>query len=173
MKIKNTKELVLRARGHAKLDHIAQGTYGDGTVNGDVEFKGCAIACLATPHRKKDMRAWFIKWLGENYEPGYSNEVEFDDHADLIPALEREFGITQGLARAAEALFESQSTHGAAINFIPAFAEALNEGADITPKAVQKMWLDLTGYHLDPGDFNNNMDPKHTEGFLAWVKEQR
>lgn len=128
MKIKNKKELVLRARGHARTDHITQGTYGHAEANGHVEYRGCAIGCLSTPHRQKDLRRFVL------------DGVDFDDDSGMVRTLAEEFGICPALARAAEAIFEGLDTHGQAIEFIPAFARALPEGVDIGSRSVADWW---------------------------------
>lgn len=133
-KIKNTGELVLRAQAHARHDRIRQGTYGDASVNGHAEYKGCFIGCLSTPHRKRDLFSFLRKARDEG-----SLEY-FDDHDQRL-ALHREFGICLELSYLCEAIFEGLPTHGAAIEFLPAFAKALApcEGKRITDAQVQKL----------------------------------
>lgn len=177
MKIKNTRELRLRARGHARADHITQGTYGNSHTNGKPEFEGCAIGCLATPHRQSDLRS-FIKRLGSF---DISDEVwRLNENAEpQLNRLRREFGISRQLARMAEALFEGFSLHSDAIDFIPAFASALNEGADLKPAALRREWQRLggsayvgwSGRHptAELGEEDaEDMAPK----FLAWLRAQ-
>lgn len=170
MRIKNKRELVLRALGHARLDHIAQGTYGSASCNGEVEFKGCAIGCLATPHRKGELRS-FIRRLGELICGEYELE---EAGTDQIPRLKREFGICPELARVAEAFFESQPTHGAAIEFIPEFAKALPEGANITPRKVRKFWEEsLGGAYVDKvhaGSWSAAEGPEAKRKLFAWLE---
>jgi hypothetical protein len=137
-KIRNTKELVTRSKSHAKKDHIVQGTYGDISKNGHYEFKGCAIACLANPATQKGLKQFFKKWFDAS-EWSVDGENEVDLESDrMIDELKKEFGIVPELARCAEAVFEGLNTHGEAIEFIPKFAAALPEGANITPKQVEK-----------------------------------
>jgi hypothetical protein len=165
MKIKNKGLLVRRAEWHAKNDHVKQGTYGDSSCNGKVEFEGCAIGCLATPHTERGLRA-FIRKLGEKevksdykFDPslGYStwqreetgSFVLYEEDDDQLPRIAREFGINRALARAAEGLFESFNKNGEAINFIPAFARALPEGVNVRPDAVKRAWKRITGLELE------------------------
>lgn len=131
MKIKNTKELRLRANSHARNDHIRQGTYGDGSINGKAEFKGCAVGCLSTPHRKWELFNWIkAKLTGRKYRWSMSR-------SEALAGLRDEFGITERLAVVAEACFEGKGTHGAAINFVRDFAHACPEGADIQDRHVE------------------------------------
>lgn len=129
MKIKNTTELVRRARWHARQDHVRQGTYGEIETNGKIDFEGCAIGCLATPHRQKDL------WAAFRTHGGMLTEVSFQ-----LETLEDDFGICNELARCAEAIFENFPYHGEAIEFIPRFAEALNEGAEIDEAMLRDIW---------------------------------
>ena len=133
MRLRNIRELQLRARWHAQLGHIEQGTYGNGEVNGHAEFRGCAVGCLSTPHTKNRL----IEFLREHLTPygGLDNEGQ-----EQREALTDEFGITTELVSTVEAIFEAQPTHGAAIEFVPNFANALTEGAVITDENVAE-WL--------------------------------
>lgn len=176
MKIKNTRELVLRAQGHARADHIKQGTYGSSRTNGKTEFTGCAITCLAAPSRLADLRAW-IKAVPRE---GFSME-DHDEHA-LIRQLGEEFGICESLARLVEIIFESLDFHGEAINFIPQFAKALVEGSSFTDYAVwnwaekhgvepahRGMWEIETDSYYDPVISITDL----RDQFLAWVSARR
>lgn len=166
-KIKNTRELVLRARGHARQDHIQQGTYGDASCNGHLEFKGCAIGCLATPHRQSELRA-FIKrfgWKDDDTGDWFLNED--NDSAKQVKRLKREFGICEPLARLAEGIFEGARTHGAAINVIPEFAAALPEGVNITPRMVYAANIRITGTS-SMTDRRNIYS--HKDEFLDWLR---
>lgn len=183
MKLKNTRELVLRARAHARHDHVQQGTYGRGSVNGDVRFKGCAIGCLATPHRKSELRSFLRSLFGgpQLYYKDFSSQGLNSD--GMVGKLRREFGINWALARAAESFFEAQPTHGAAINFIPAFAAALNEGANITPGAVRRFWYkhrigfndslrDVYVYDYEASGPTSEQVKVLTPIFLDWLRSQ-
>lgn len=134
MKLKNLATLRRRANWHAKKDHISQQTYGEGSTNGHLEYKGCAIGCLVAPSGLQNLRAW-IKELGtyDADEGIWEFDADYGDYDDdeMVDDLGEQFGISPLLARAAEALFELQLTHGDAINFIPKFAAALNEKAQI------------------------------------------
>lgn len=139
MRIKNTRELVLRAQAHARQDHVKQGTYGKARTNGKIEFQGCAISCLATPHRKRDLRQFILNGVAEfrsgiRWRDGYQR---FQGEK-LVKLLGREFGITPQLAHAAETVFEGMQTHGDAINFIPEFAKALPEGVNISAREADR-----------------------------------
>lgn len=179
MRIKNTRELVLRADTHARHDRIVQGTYGAATVNGEVEFHGCAIGCLATPHRKRSLRS-YLRAIRDGEAAGRcglgSGDTFYIDSARQIRDLRREFGINAALARAAEDLFENQETHGAAIEFIPAFARALNEGANITPRGVKAAMeraekaARTTQDRWGQWAYDEAVQAEH---FLAWLREQR
>jgi hypothetical protein len=174
-RIKNTRELVLRAQGHARSDHIKQGYYGESNCNGQVEFKGCAIGCLATPHRVSELRS-FIKRLG-SFD---GDEWELSETgSDQIPRLRKEFGICTQLARCAEALFEGFTNHHDAIDFIPAFAKALNEGADIKPGEVRAAFNRLGGSaflshytRVANADLGTSEAEVLAPKFLAWLREQ-
>lgn len=174
MRIKNTAELVRRANWHARYDHIEQGTYGDATVNGVAEFKGCAIACLSTPHTKKGLRD-FLRGIFGGSGSGELNEFGWKSD-DQRKALAKEFGICRTLALVLEGLFESQKTHGAAIEFIPAFAKALKEGSDIKPAELRKRFPELLeeADSYDPESYQvvgaNHVEPL-TEEFLAFLKD--
>lgn len=133
MVIKNKRELVNRLRWHARQDHVAQGTYGDATVNGHAEFRGCFIGCAATPHTQRGLDKWVRSVLSE--WGGY-----MDDAESMLDRVETEFGITAGLLRVCEVLFENLPLHGAAIEFLPAFGESLPEGVDLSQLDVQLAW---------------------------------
>lgn len=185
--IKNGRELVLRAQGHARVDHIQQGTYGESSCNGYVEFKGCAIGCLATPHRQSELRG-FIKSLGRFFaDDGDGDQWVLSESAsDQLKRLKRDFGINIALARCAEALFEAMPTHGAAINFIPAFAKAVAkcEGVNLTPGRVARGWREsvVDGYcsrasywGAITGDWDVGFDSDAEEAaksFLGWIEAQ-
>ena len=173
MKIKNTRELVLRAQGHARADHIKQGTYGQGAVNGHAEYQGCAIGCLSTPHRKGDLRAWLRDNL---WGPAASLTYVYQGSDAMTKQLADEFGISPQLARAAESLFEGFYTHGDAINFIPEFAKSLNEGADIQVPDLRKAWRAVGGRRISRSSADLRSSVKAEEAapkFLAWLREQR
>jgi len=165
MKIKNTKKLIERADEHAKLDRIAQMTYGSGTVNGAAEYKGCAVACLGMPSEEKALTDWFralVEGIQGQESTSPYRAVYYDRDADVkiyqrpssdewhfeftregqIERMERDFGICPLLASVAEVVFEAQETHGAAIEFIPRFARALAkaEGRDIDNADVLEAW---------------------------------
>lgn len=137
MVIHNTETLVERAEWHAKQDHIYQGTYGCGKVNGKAEFVGCAIGCLATPHKPRELVEFLRANLGDAdassalWGPG--KKFLAIDSFDQTQEIAEQFGICRGLMRLVEDVFEGLSTHGAAINFVRDFARvcAEIEGADI------------------------------------------
>ena len=175
MKIKNTAELRRRANAHARNDRIAQGTYGDASVNGHVEYHGCAIGCLSTPHRKAELRTYLLSQGADILDIPRPN-VEA-----MLRRLSREFGISPALARCAEAIFETLPTHGAAIEFIPKFAASLNEGADITPAALRNVWPDIIDTHggwsyvtSDRAKWpRSERAAVAAEQFLRWLRAQR
>jgi hypothetical protein len=140
MKVHDTKELKLRARSHAKADHIQQGTYGNASANGKPTYEGCAVSCLATPHRLKDLTK-YVKEKGtyDSFDETYYVEFGGEEQRKKVA---KEFGINQKLMQVAEGFFEAQEYHGAAIEFVKDFACALNEGADITPRMVNKWTTD-------------------------------
>jgi hypothetical protein len=140
MRIKNVKLLRARARWHAKEGHVKQGTYGGGRVNGEVEFHGCFVGCLATPHSKRALKSFLQENLsGLVWASGESHLLERtvrEQHRTLTAT----FGLTPPLIALIEAFFEAQPTHAEAIDFVPKVAAALNEGADISPKDVRLWW---------------------------------
>lgn len=173
MKIHNTHELRLRARSHAKNDHILQGTYGEGKANGEVEFKGCAIGCLSTPHRKPELRRFIRKYL---HAGGW---LEVDDR-DQRAMLAKEFGICLSLARLAEGFFEAQPYHGQAINFVRDFAEALPEAANIRPVdcrrfarqfgVAESRWKRHGDIRFEEIEAAIIQPEEQTEEFLSWLR---
>lgn len=201
MKVKNVKLFRRRAKAHADAGHISQGTYGRGDVNGKVEYQGCAVACLAAPHQKRELRQFVKDQLKKIRHPEISNglkELEFSGSRHKRQ-LSEEFGLTPELLTLLEGLFEAQRTHGAAINLIPAFANALHEGADIKPAAVQRFaqqelglvkkklvrhpwrgleWeeqplkLNRTNWTSVMSQVREGNVPAQTRKFLAWVEAQ-
>lgn len=149
MKVHDTHELHLRATAHAKEDHLKQGTYGDVTKNGKLNYVGCAIGCLSTPHRKAELIRFLTKHTTVN-EWKLAGKTQYDvsfdlDSNDQREMLTEEFGICRALAVTAEGFFEAQPTHGAAIEFFKRFALALNEGANFTHAQVIKKVSTLIG----------------------------
>jgi hypothetical protein len=148
--IKNTDELVKRARNHLEADRFLQGEYVKATMNGDAEFQGCAIGCLVMDvdlKALKDLRPVVIK--GENVESptlGWAvpERMDEDEHGEwviqfggttMIYTLEEQFGIASNLMTWAEAAFEDGTCdHHAAGEWVVSFAEALVplEGVEIT-----------------------------------------
>jgi hypothetical protein len=130
MQIRNADELVRRANYHARFDHIVQGTYGRAKTNGDVQFQGCWIGCLATPHRKGELKDHIEKVGLDSFDLGGNlkgwHYVDEDDDV-LTERLYEEFGITEALARHAEIIFENLDYHGEAIEFVPGLAKVLAE----------------------------------------------
>jgi hypothetical protein len=114
-----------------------QGTYGNVYLNGKAEFQGCAVGCLSTPHTQNRMYAFLKEHLS------YGGNSGGLDHEGLgqRESLTEDFGLNPTLIAVVEALFECQPTHGAAIEFVPQFANALHEGAEINDDAVLE-WLD-------------------------------
>lgn len=138
MKIKNKAELVRRARWHRTEDRFVQGHYADfEPTNGDVKFTGCAIGCLATPARKRELKGWMEK-LRESIGHFVTTKDlgAWDDSDSQTKRLGQEFGITEALARLAEGVFESADTREEAADFVVEFAKALPEGKNITPRMV-------------------------------------
>ncbi len=131
-RLRNKRELVLRARGHARMDRLTQGTYGEAYVNGHVDYRGCAIGCLAVPHRGAELLR-FVKERREASPLAHldSPGVWFPMVDEHLRELERSFGISEAMMRRAELVFEALPFHGAAIEFVPAFTEALPEGVII------------------------------------------
>lgn len=182
MKIKNKRELVLRAQYHARHDHVKQGTYGIGRANGQVEFQGCAIGCLAAPHRKKDLRDYVRAIFDKTKVPAYSHLINSDgsmydprDSDELVAEVGREFGLTPRLLRAAEDVFEGLIEHADAIDFIPAFAKALPEGARITDRQVAAF---RKHYHWDAGWDEATQTDREPSGeakreqLLGWLRSR-
>lgn len=176
MKIKNTKLLRARANAHAKYDRIKQGTYGRASVNGHATFEGCAIGCLTTPHTKKGLRN-FLQGIFGGSGNGFLEDVGWDDE-DQRTALRKEFGICRTLAVALESLFESQPTHGAAIEFIPAFAAALVEDSNIQPKEVHEKFPECFAFDMwDDSEEFTQVDRAIvgdvTDKFLAFLRSKK
>lgn len=186
MEIKNTKELRLRARSHAKYDHIKQGTYGSGHTNGKTEYKGCAVGCLSVPHRQADLKA-FIREHGALNQEEDAYVVNFHGF-EQREWIEAEFGICEALMIVGEGFFEAQPTHGGAIEFVKNFALAFNEGADFTPTMAHEWceehmegrwatdWEDvkdwITYVVYQSGDENVTFESvcaALTEEFLGWI----
>lgn len=179
MKIKNVALFRRRARAHAKAGHVAQGTYGSGKVNGHAEYKGCFVSCLATPHQKRAL----TKYIKDKLK---RSKNSYREHPDSPAAglfylgtggpthkriITKEFGLCPELLTVIEGFFEAQRTHGAAINFVPAVAAALNEGADIKPSVVQRFIQNELGLQENgawiPGRFNGLV--RQTQG--RWAKK--
>lgn len=147
MRLKNMKELVLRARAHARADRIQQETYGLGTVNGKAEFKGCWIGCLSTPHRKRDLFPYLRAARERGVEKATAAAFPIPE-GDLISygldndeqrrLIREEFGINNGLLTVAESLFESLS-EDAARSFLVDFCVLLErlEGANFAEQATR------------------------------------
>ena len=171
--IHDTKELRLRARGHHRADRICQGRYGDME---DRSFRGCAIGCLGTPHRRDALRAFINKHFTFNSQwQDYSGELGAGEQRQ---ALQREFGIRLPLAHACEAFFEAQETNAAASNFLLHFAEALNEGAEIRRRDLDRFFKDNFGCRM-PTRWRGieelvEQNPRPiTAKFIAWIKDQK
>lgn len=161
MKIKNTKLLRQRADWHHENDHIKQGTYGEGSVNGKPCFEGCAIGCLSTPHTFKALDTWARSYLPENYESGKVVELG-PEPAEMRDILGDEFGICNRLTRLAEDIFERLPYHGDAINFVRDFAHALKEGSTITDHDVIRFESTI--------DYDRYSYEESAESFLNWLK---
>lgn len=184
MKIKNTRELRLRADAHARLGHIAQGTYGDVSANGDVEFKGCAVGCLSTPHRKRDLLAWLKDKVKAGEASEWADSYDYCvTQSAALKALGEEFGITKRLAIVAEAAFEHQETHGQAIEFVREFAHALPEDVDIQDRHVEaflrRVGFSKLGARRGSYDRVGTEAAAHagsieafTDQFLSWVRSR-
>lgn len=182
MKIKNVKELQLRANAHARLDHYRQGTYGSGKTNGHTEYRGCAVGCLATPHRKDDLRDFIIthgKKRGDWYEVNFAGPEQRE-------MIEGEFGICEDLIVVAEGFFEAQPTHGGAIEFVKRFSHSLNEGSDFDGALVEAWclavfkdavtnWEDVSNYISSEIDYEDDgfaeLCAKLTKEFLAFCAD--
>lgn len=143
--IHNTAELRERAHDHAANDRILQGTYGKAKTNGEVQFWGCAIACLATPHREPEL----FEWVRERIT-AYGSLI--DGAERQLDRLEDQFGIVPELGRVIECIFESLEFHGEAIEFLPKVADAMPEGADIDANDVRNWWE----VHTPDGEVNRD-----------------
>lgn len=195
MVIKNVKLLRQRARWHAKEGHVKQGTYGGGKVNGKVEFHGCFVGCLSTPHRKSELAAFLQKNLSGLRMVAGGQHLRASTVRAQHHALTETFGLTSPLIALIEAFFEAQPTRAEAIDFVPKVAAALNEGADIAPKDVRLWWRkrhpnspysprragscgalqrDIAGVPLllSPRKQNRRIR-RETEEFLSWLREQK
>lgn len=160
MKIHDTEKLRKRADSHAAEDHIKQGTYGNAETNGHTTYIGCAVSCLATP----SMDEGLVDLIKEEGELSVGDDgkdmwvlADFSTGTPFRPArlhyeVKEQFGINETLMIIAEGLFEAQPTHGAAIEFVKAFAHSFEEGEDITKKMAHD-WAYIT---LD-------RDPTHWE----------
>lgn len=142
--IRNTKTLRERAEWHAAKDHVMQGTYGRGDVNGKAEFKGCVIGCLATPHGDA-----LVEYLRDNLSIGEGIRLMSRGDYSLTSDIYEQFGIEPELMRLAEDVFEGLSTHGAAINFVRDFVRALPEGAKIDAEDAGHIRDRLRGLPMD------------------------
>lgn len=132
MKIKNTPEIRLRADAHAKADHVKQGTYGRGKVNGLAGYRGCAVGCLSTPHRRRDLLKFLREQATKVVDFKKGKWFDFEGYGNQQRRLlAEEFGICNELAVIAEGCFESQVTNAEAIDFVRDFAHALPEGVDV------------------------------------------
>jgi hypothetical protein len=166
---KNTTELKLRARAHARYDHVKQGTYGEGKTNGKSEFEGCAVGCLSTPHRKEELRAYLQRWLPDwALEENEWGELTISA-ADQHQMLADEFGLCGRLVAIAEGLFEAQETHGDAINFVRDFACAIPEGLDITDAMAE----DYIEQHFEGrwgffSDYSSREDNDPDDDLFGW-----
>lgn len=127
--LRNIHELQLRANWHAKQGHVMQGTYGDVSLNGHLDFRGCAVGCLSTPHRMSRLKTFLQKFMDSG--GGLKHEGQGQRES-----LEKEFGLNYVMIACVEGLFEGQPTHGAAISFVRDFAHALREGAEITTQDI-------------------------------------
>lgn len=181
MKTKNTKELRLRANAHCDRDHVEQGTYGSIKRNGRFLYQGCAVGCLSVPHRKRDLEKYLREVAATEEEKGGSIRSywwAFAEGDDEIARLQTEFGLQRPLLTVAEACFEGQGKHGAAIEFIRDFAHAVPEDVDIRPRDVMA-FLRSQGYYelastFDYGDLMMGRDPRvvapFTKAFLDWLR---
>lgn len=164
--IKNKQKLVERAKGHAKLDHVTQGTYGRAKTNGDVEFKGCFIGCYATPHTQDELREWIERHGFRGNPPSpfseFAGMLYVDaSEAELVEELDRQFGICEGIARSAETVFENINKDSDAIDFLPRVAEALPEGVDVTDEMVEE-WAEIGMSH--------DTFEEDGEALIAWLR---
>lgn len=138
MRTKNTHELRLRANAHARAGHVDKGTYGKAKINGHADYRGCAIACLAAPHRKRDLRRW-LKALTNPF-PDYPGWTMLESEQGQLhrDSLQKEFGLCGALISVVEGVFEAQPTHAEAIDFVRDFAHAVPEGVRISPREVRR-----------------------------------
>ena len=171
--IKNGRELVLRAQGHARQDRITQATYGRGTVNGDVKLEACWIGCLSTPHRKPQLRS-FLRKLGFDGN-GFTQEFHLDSQESLSQ-LENEFGINLCLARVCEAIFESRESpeEGTKVTVRLAKAIAACEGKRLTPKQIVGAWSKIVDIPDAVHDHGSEWpeDDEQVEAFFAYLEKR-
>lgn len=116
--------------------------------------------------------AWFATEIGqkhlERYQAGKCPDIQIEFHAlgylenqgistegllYIDPAQQREdlaeeFGLTNSLVTLGEGLFESQPTHGQAIEFVRNFAEAMPEGAWVDDEMVGD-WIAASRLYCD------------------------
>lgn len=128
MKIKNKKELILRARSNVREDELVNDFYAE-RVGGQKKARVCGIGCLSLPHRKAERIAAYL-------DPGY----DYGNPVHETNKLAEDFGITGSLLTLLESLFVQINQAGgekAAGEFINGFVKRLPEGANITRVNVQ------------------------------------
>ena len=116
--------------------------------------------------------AWFATEVGQRhlqrYHAGHCSDVQIEFHAlgymqaqgistegllYIDPEQQREdlaeeFGLTHSLVTLGEGLFESQPTHGQAIEFVRSFAEAMPEGGWVDNGMVAE-WINASRLYCD------------------------
>lgn len=160
MKIKNKKELILRAKGNVRVDQLVNDSYINKRGR---EPKVCGIGCLALPHRKREQAAFF-----ENL---FSKIVGGARCKDL---LEEEFGISRALANLLESLFVGANRKGEAGAFIIGFAEHIPEGVSIDRENVLAFChavgisADTHGLDRKTADISWVYDNRYKDALFAW-----
>ena len=159
MQIKNTEELVRRAKVSRRQDRIIQRTYAN---TKGITVRGCAINCLAnTPANANILKFW-------------SKAATSDHHQRK--RLGEEFGMVPRLCYLAEGFFEVQKSTRSAREFVVHFAEALPEGADITNDDIWRFCQEeLRGLQCnDWAGVSQRVQTlgvtKTTERFLQWLE---
>lgn len=151
MLTKNIPELRNRADFHRKWDNITGGTYGSPRLDaeGRVRVGGCAVGCLSTPHRGRDIYAQIAEGrLSRIFTGGelYFSPTDPDSARSITQhqRLTEDFGLNSRLIRAIEGLFESQGSPEAKSKFLHTTAHAIPDGVQITCADVDA----FTGEHI-------------------------
>ena len=181
MEIHDTETLVRRAHEHAREDHrISQGTYGVVDAGGR-GFRGCHIACLATPGEPAELERFLdglrdnARRLGAETAGGFAVENAGYTVARQLERLEKQFGITEPLSRLGEQVFEHCLVPVEAKLFVVQYAEALHEGADIRPGDVHHFLVETAVALGNPGAGWQGTDQgrRYRDETLNWIDLQR